>query len=884
MLLTALIASTILPRSSPPEQTQQTGKWGLVRKLEGHAAPAEDTYYGTHASATVSEGNFTYTDKPVKPNVFTSAEVTMTWTNAKSTLTPGETLEFNVTANAKVSEKDAQSMNITAWFVFNGGFKVLEEKNAFVGHYQGKFIGEAKGKFRVQVPEGREGVELHIWQGQTGLGWGYGGNFYPCQYWYKWNAKPIDSKPPKELEKKPEEEKKPEDEKKEEPTVLIGAADYRELCEKVSSDGEPPYSELIDGGHILHGVAADGTSLVLLRAGLKAEGQATFKVPSVGGGLSALTDSNLYRSKGSPTLTVNTVPVGGMHYAFALYRPPNTFGAGNGEKDLDFVVDFKMNDQEKYKDPKATTSIKLVRPPVVLVHGTYDNPRFCYQEHDDLDDAPMNLAPRLARAGFKDVFCVDWEETNGSKDPSSFVTNSKSVWQNVNGIQKALDSMRARYIAVTQADVVCHSQGGVITRVYARGYNLNDPLPACHLADPVNCKSESIACWYHRKDNHWSGDIHRLITISSTHRGSDVCRLFNAFGEFQPGLSPIQDINKLILNLFLVFVDKNISGITTQGFYNQTPDSRELQAIGATPVPSHAIACVATDEDMSKTRPDGLDITMGMGNYYGKLYKIWKLTPYDTQQWAFDYLGEQAAKRGDPKPKANAAEFARLSKKLQDFRNRRTGPEDQFKDLPDGQKLLDDVIYHMRKTVFLDDENDCTVSMTSSYGGLKSPFTTKAEHVLHGWAPRYRVVQDRVIELLRNDGSLFDANGFPSYDGKQSSASTFLGNAANPPTTYLISKTVDAELATKGFKGGTFKTFFGNWVFTVEGTKVKGTLAGTKERIEGTLTGSTLKFQMTFADDAKTEGEITFTEDWNSFNGYFRDPDSTKWEFTGTRK
>lgn len=881
MLISALLAVCLPAPVIPHRPLAQTGKWGLVRKVEGHAPPPIETYYGSTLSATVSEGSFQWNDTPTKPGVLTSADVSATWSRPDPELEPNKEYEFTITSKAKVSEKDYNLLNWSCWFSFTG-FEVLEQQQAWVGHGPNGFVARGSGKYKIRVPKGQDGVELHIWQGQTGLAYGSGGNFYPCQYWYKWNAPPIDTtKPPKEPEKKPEEERKPEDPTKEKVTILYNAFDYREVAKKIPGNETPADAMLVDAGRVLYGVAADGTSLVLLKASTKVAGRATFRIPSIGGGLLAVSDSNLYHSKGSSTLTVNTVEVNGLHHAFALYRPPTSFGSGREEIDLEFPVGIEFN-EDKYADGNGTTSIKLVRPPIVLVHGTYDNPAFCYQQHDDRDDAPMNLEPRLRNAGFKDIFCVDWEDTNGSKDPSSFITNSKAVWMNKNGIQDALAAMRVRNIAVTQADLVCHSQGGVIARVFARGYYLKDPIPDAHLTDPVECRSGATACWYHRKDNHWSGDIHRLITISTTHRGSEVCRLFEAFAQYGPNWNPLRDVNRLLLNIFLTYVDTQVSGITTEGFKNQTPGARELEEVGPTPVPAHAIGCVATDEDMANTRPDSGGITDGLGDYYGRLYKIWKLTPDDAKQFAFNYLGDKAAAKGDPKPKKNAEEYERLNRKvLEDRQTKAFGANIDFR------KIMDPVIFHMRKTVFLDQENDCTVSFPSSCGGLNSAYTTKAEHVLHGWAPRYRVVQDRVLELLRNDGSLFDPNGFPDYNGKQSSASGFLGRASNPPTTALFNRGGGDPALTRPTEAaavaGTYTTAEGDWIFEVSGSTVKGKHVNDLETLEGTLNGHTLKFILTDRQD-KTEGEIVFSEDWKSFDGYYRDPEGLKWEMKGTKK
>jgi len=546
-------------------------------------------------------------------------------------------------------------------------------------------------------------------------------------------------------------------------------------------------------GKPLQGVAADGVAMVMLRCETETSGQATFTLGSTGANFGSLypIGSEPNKSNGSLSLQVPLRKLeGGGYVALALYKPPVTLAA-TMELPLQFRVQF-LNEDGSMRE-KSELQLKLVRPPVVLVHGTYDNPKFCYDTHDAQDDSPVTMAQMLRDSGFR-VTLLDWEATNGMKDPSSFRHNQKTVLENRGGIETALLEMRRDGFAVAQADVICHSQGGVITRVFARGFPLTTEMTASHphFRDTEECAK--IGCWYHRADNYTKGDIHRLITISTTHRGSDVCSMFNAFEEYQSDVEKSSGIGdewrSMLLGWFLTYVDKEVSGITTQGYKNQSPGSPQLMAIGPTPIPSHAIACVATDEDMKNVRVDTEVLTKGMGNYYGKLYKIWKLTPDPAKQYALEIIS------ADKNPDEKERDYEKYRHEMSRWKN-------EYAQLSESgrQYQMDKCIYLIRKIVFRNDENDCTVSMTSSYGGLKSPYTSKMEHVLHGWAPRYRNVQAKVMELLTNDGSLFSKEGFPDSYAERSNPGVWVLSPADAAAESAGANAVAPDNPTTGAPG-----------------------------------------------------------------------------------
>jgi hypothetical protein len=518
-------------------------------------------------------------------------------------------------------------------------------------------------------------------------------------------------------------------------------------------------------GKPLNGVAADGAAMIILRCETERPGKARFTLSGRGGMYPLASD--VFRNPGVDALTVSLRPLdNGRFVALALYKPALTLAAEK-ESALRFSVQFSNEDGSSRE--KSDLELKLVRPPVVLVHGTYDNPKFCYDGQDAEDDSKVTMAQMLRSAGFR-VSLLDWEATNGMKDPSSFRHNQHTVLKNPGGIESALYEMRRDGYAVMQADVICHSQGGVITRVYARGFPLTTEMTSSHphFINPEACAK--MECWYHRPNNYAQGDIHRLITISTTHRGSDVCRMFNAFELYFKNAVETGGFTDLIramfLGWFLVYVDTQVSGIMTQGYKNQSPGSPQLMAIGPTPIPAHAIACVATDEDMKGVRIDAGGFTKGMGNYYGKLYKIWRGTPDAAKQFALKEISS------DKNP----------IEKERDYEKYRHEMELYGEELSDSgrQYRQDRIINLIRKIVFNNEENDCTVAESSSYGGLKIPYTSKMQNVLHGWAPRYRNVQAKVMELLTNDGSLFSRIGFPdSYAAERSTPGVWVLSASD---------------------------------------------------------------------------------------------------------
>jgi tetratricopeptide (TPR) repeat protein/pimeloyl-ACP methyl ester carboxylesterase len=506
------------------------------------------------------------------------------------------------------------------------------------------------------------------------------------------------------------------------------------------------------GQPVVSRVAADGVTLLLLRTEVPEPGSVIFQLDG-GGSLYLLTRDPFVAAGASSTQARSrsvAMPSGPRNYAFALYRPPPMVPE-DGNCNFTIRGNFKPN-VETAQVISGEASGTLVRPPVVLVHGTYDNPRECWMTKD-ADDAPQTMYESLTAAGFR-VFCVDWERTNGREDPSDFSTNALTVYQEKEGIRDALEAFRKEGIAVTQADVVAHSQGGVITRVFARGRPLTRSISITdpHCGDTQACREHG--CWYHTKRNFGQGDIRRFITISSTHRGSDIPGLFRGIVAVQ-GKSPAGGATAIWFANFIDGMQYWMTGVKTGGFKDQMPGSEALRDIGPTPIKSHAIAIVCSDQIM-ETRKSAF--------YLGRLKKLWTAIPRHLIEPVFDAIGQRA---DGEKLHASAKKYADLGL------------------LADWNEPYRDLLREFRQTVFRGEENDCVVALSSSCGGLSGRHLSKIEGYVHSYSPRETEVQMRVLALLRGSEDPFDPRGFPDTYATEvaaGTADTTTPAIDNPPT------------------------------------------------------------------------------------------------------
>ena len=533
------------------------------------------------------------------------------------------------------------------------------------------------------------------------------------------------------------------------------------------------------------GATADGVSLLLVRAIVPEAGTVTFSLDgaAAGGTLHGVQGRKWspkypFDDAGAASVEVNAAPLDGSETigALALYKPPADFGPGREERFFTLKAAFTAKGPAKSRG-EATISLTVVRPPVVLVHGTYDDPTECWTQISPGAPAGNTIAmvDRLKQEAFR-TFLIDYKESSGRwfplSDgirtlPSTFDANQQMLWAAPGGIHEALEAFRKDGFAATRADVICHSLGGVLARVYLRG-SLPDPRV-------------DVSRWGPRRDdNYLQGDVNRLVTISSTHRGSEVMELFDAYSEYSDSK---WNLSSLWTQIFMSYVDYIEQPITTGAPVDQIPGSAALRSVGPTRVRAHAISCISSDEDLG---------TYG-GTYLGRAEKLWGASTAESLKLGVGvHLRNPAA--AERLVAAKAAEQA-LQQEITNvsiqLSSGSTYPAATNVDPALVEKLAVLRAQLARtqlanalafRTVVFRGENDCTVSLTSSSGGLKPPYQTTIGHVLHGFATQYPSVQERVLELLRSEGdALFAPDGFPdTYAQKPGRVPTW-GQLLVPP-------------------------------------------------------------------------------------------------------
>lgn len=305
---------------------------------------------------------------------------------------------------------------------------------------------------------------------------------------------------------------------------------------------------LADVGVPVTGVSADGITQAVVRIPANQAGESltvavqdengnTGDVAS-NGGLFALGGST---QNAAATLNVNAVDTVDGPMAFAIYIAPFNFVRGQSDSGVatrNISLQVQSNDVQGFS---SSVNATVFRPPVVLVHGLWDNPG-SWGNFTPLVNDPQGRF--FVRTADYNVLVPGVTATNPSY--SSSIVNLNNIHANALGFaynapsvdgqirQYISDFKHANNIAAVQADVVAHSMGGDVSRTLA------------------------LASGFKSDDTYGLGPIDKLITIGTPHLGSPLA------------IDLLQDANACVRRVLALknnvsFVTVTTGGVTVNG-------------------------------------------------------------------------------------------------------------------------------------------------------------------------------------------------------------------------------------------------------------------------------------------------------------------------------
>lgn len=334
------------------------------------------------------------------------------------------------------------------------------------------------------------------------------------------------------------------------------------IHDHVSDLGRP--RDLAASGNVVAGFAADGATRIVLRYFAPAPGAVTFQIlddfgdPVDVGALSSLDGDEAVTELAVPTTDV------GQEVAFAVLTAP----ADYARRPYDELTPSRL--MSVVATYETGTAIPVVdqqfldihRPPVVLLHGWTGNADAWSSWNDGGKLGDFHLR------GASEFFVYAHEYGDLSQKPVDEIARQTEL-----AIDHVRHVLHSRGIAATRADVVAHSLGGLLARRYVAGSR------------------------YRRPDNFGAGDIHKLITLDTPHRGSPLANLLVSNDGEATLLGQLFDDARIV---------RGGLGICAScgAVLDMRTDSALTRGLPETVVPSHALVGVGGRELMD--RAEGL--------------------------------------------------------------------------------------------------------------------------------------------------------------------------------------------------------------------------------------------------------------------------------------
>lgn len=303
------------------------------------------------------------------------------------------------------------------------------------------------------------------------------------------------------------------------PTTYHPGAVETELIDPAAPEPEPTpgYPLLTDGdittdksklatsGQPAIGLVADGTTRLLLRFTTSHPGTVTVSFPGAGDDQPPATgiperDGWLGLPGVKPatsSVTASTSNIGGNNLAFAVYRAPEELPAEFDDAST-YTLYLKVRfDGPAGIDPSTDyVAVRVDRPPVLAMHGLWSN---FFEAYKDFT------------FGVKQQIHGLYIDGPDYPNAAHFSANHTRVTDH---IRKFREARRLEKIAMCQADVVGHSMGGLLGRLWA--------------SDDASLN----------RTNYGEGEINRLITIDSPHYGAILMAAAWELRQFAASLGP----------------------------------------------------------------------------------------------------------------------------------------------------------------------------------------------------------------------------------------------------------------------------------------------------------------------------------------------------------
>lgn len=233
------------------------------------------------------------------------------------------------------------------------------------------------------------------------------------------------------------------------------------------------------------GAVTDGVTKVLLV--IPSSSALRFSISSLNDGTLSSLDNQT-----TQTSDITIQPNNGR--VVAVYTVPDGLGANNPENQKDVSVNISVASNPALS---SVTKLKLVTPPVVLIHGMWSDPSIWNKGGENFVKY-FDTKPKV------NLYLVDYKNDNfRTFDPADDESISSRLAL-LSKIEEALYEYRNSFLfAATQVDVVAHSLGGLITRSLA-------------------ATSPTSSIKYFNLDNYKKGYVHKLITLGTPHKGSPL--------------------------------------------------------------------------------------------------------------------------------------------------------------------------------------------------------------------------------------------------------------------------------------------------------------------------------------------------------------------------